>query len=244
MAPKYRKIRTIKTKLDEIAATTVSPKVSIENRSIILIGKNLTDWKVKNGPDDKAIKEINLSKNNLTTIPSLETYTSLENLNVSRNCLTSIGNIVYTSLSNIREVDLSRNQLTFIPQEFTQLSLLEVLFIHHNQLVCIPEGIENLRLLRHLDASYNKITRIENELEGLLFLDILDLSYNDISIEMLGPRTRRLCDKKALFSSKDKRRVLIQRGLCVRRNVLNREQQVILASIQDTSGANVVGEFP
>lgn len=244
MAPKYRKLRTIKTKLDEIAAASAPPQESSEKRSIVAIDKNLTEWNVKNELEDRLIKEINLSKNKLTELPSLESYSALEILNVSRNGLTSINSLMFPSLSNMRIVDLSRNKLSELPIEFTQLSLLEVLSIHHNQLERLPEGIENLRLLRQLDASYNNITQVFDELEGLMFLDILDLSNNNIMTEMMGPRTRRLCDKKALLSSKEKRRVLIERGLCVRRNVLNREQQAILASIQESSDMNIATEYP
>ena len=48
----------------------------------------------------------------------------------------------------------------------------------------------------------------------------------------MGPNTRRLCDKRSLLSSKEERRALITRALGLRKQVLQKEQQVVMEEIR------------
>lgn len=215
---------------------SVSAIVSIE-----IFGKGHQEWSDKFLPlgiIPEFVKIIRASKNEFTTIDisSIQKYIALETIDFSKNLISSLDSFQWASIQNIRELDLSRNQLSILPDGLgASLQRLEVLTVHHNQLTALPNSMECLKHLRSFDASYNMIQSVGDVLEELVYLDQLNLVHNSETIEQtMGPRTSRLYRKRALLSSKVERKVLIQRALCIRKNVLNREQEAI---IQETSAA-------
>ena len=79
-----------------------------------------------------------------------------------------------------------------------------------------------------LDLAHNDLLEVGSRLDNIPLLDDLDLSANPrLDVASMPSRVRRLHDKKQLFRSKDSRRVLIQRGLGVRKGVMDKEQQAI-----------------
>lgn len=183
------------------------------------------------------VKEIIAFKNNLTTVPTLREFRSLEHLDLSRNALVSLESIEIYHLTRLRHLDVSRNELLKLPDGLTKCIFLEKLVCHRNRLESFPTDMIHLRQLRYIDASYNNITKLGNVLEGLPNLDELNLSNNE-ALErgtgggsmggiMMGPRTQRLFDKRTMFAAKRERRTIITRSLGVQLRVTKREQELI-----------------
>lgn len=149
----------------------------------------------------RGLEDTELSKISDISLP--EDCNATRVLNVSYNRLTKISksvsewfvplNLCYLDLAgnhlqilqglshyvNLRILDLSRNKLSVIPSEISQLSNLRVLDIKHNALTSLPGGFRKLRQLRFLDVSGNRLTTLPEDFaeEGSL-LSCLDLSHN------------------------------------------------------------------
>jgi Leucine-rich repeat (LRR) protein len=143
-----------------------------------------------------SIKILEAQNNQLSHIPSLETFRSLVELNLSRNKLTDILGLRLENLINLRKLNLSRNQLHTLPPVITKIFLLEVLIIDRNQIKEIPHDMSELKELRVFEASYNNITEVGDAFDNNPKIDELNLSFNNsLKIENMGERTRRLHEK-------------------------------------------------
>ena len=184
------------------------------------------------------VKIIIAFKNKLTHVPSLQDFRSLEHLDLSRNCLTSVDSIEFFHLVKLKHLDISRNKIAKLPDDLTKCPVLEKLIIHRNQLVEFPAEMANLRRLRYIDASYNNIRHVGLELETLPHLEELNLSHNDeldkgnMGLGEMGPKTRQLCDKRGLLASKQERRALITRALGLQKKILLKEQQAVMDELR------------
>ncbi len=77
-------------------------------------------------------------------------------LNLSRNELTSLPES-FGNLTSLQVLNLSRNNLTSLPESFGNLTSLQQLHLRDNKLTSFPESFENLRSLRFLDLTDNNI---------------------------------------------------------------------------------------
>ena len=127
------------------------------------------------------LKELHLQNNSLTLLTP-ELFNGLEHLvvlNLSHNAIAShlLSHDTFASLTSLRVLDLSYNQLTdldFLPS----FPNLEALILDHNQL----EELTNVPFhLKRLSVSHNKLKQIdEADLEALLNLTHINLSFNQL----------------------------------------------------------------
>jgi leucine-rich repeat protein SHOC2 len=66
-------------------------------------------------------------------------------------------------LTQLLELDLSRNQLDVVPEKIHELSILNVLNLEQNQLTKIPLTIQKMKQLHQLDLSSNRLDKVNNE---------------------------------------------------------------------------------
>lgn len=82
-------------------------------------------------------------------------------------------------LANLRNLDLSGNNLTIVPNEISLLTDLINFNGSNNMLTIIPTGISSLAKLCHIDLSRNKITSITG-IGGLVNLRTLYINHNSL----------------------------------------------------------------
>ena len=90
-------------------------------------------------------------------------------------------------LQCLQHLDLSRNQLTYLPAALCQLSQLQSLVVNNNKLVSLPEEIGELTNLMQLDVSCNEIAHLPVQIGDLSNLKHLNLRRNhlqEVSVEM------------------------------------------------------------
>lgn len=84
-------------------------------------------------------------------------------------------------LINLRELDLSSNDLEIFPKEIYHLTNLEELDLGNNLLTEISEGISRLLKLKVLNLSENQLTEVSKELGEIKNLEKLYLTNNFLS---------------------------------------------------------------
>jgi len=129
----------------------------------------------------KDLRKMNLDSDNLQIIEVSENKLHIGRCDVDKipaihSIPPSIGR-----LTNLTELNLSRNQIAEIPKEIGNLVNLEVLILFDNQIVEIPKEIGNLVNLQILSLNSNKITEIPKEIGNLVNLLELYLSENLIT---------------------------------------------------------------
>ena len=144
---------------------------------------------IKRAAREKAT-ELNLSHNQLTTLPSeITELTRLTRFDLSGNQLTALP-LEITELTCLTELDLSDNQLTALPPEISKLTNLTTLYLWRNQLTNLPPEIGELTNLKTLDIWGNKLTALPPEIGELTNLTKINLRDNQLHIppEILAKR--------------------------------------------------------
>ncbi|XP_067121970.1 DISP complex protein LRCH3 isoform X2 [Centruroides vittatus] len=127
----------------------------------------------------QSLSYLNLSRNQLTTIPPSLCQLPLQVLILSNNRLVSIPEEIghMHCLSNL---DISCNELSILPPQIGDLDSLKSLNIRRNQLVELPSEVCELQLVK-LDISANRITTLPPNLRFMYSLQEFILDCNPLS---------------------------------------------------------------
>lgn len=108
---------------------------------------------------------------------------NLEELDLSRNSLTHLDSRIFASNKNLKVLTLSENDLYKLEKNlFSECSRLERLILYSNNLTSLEnDTFKGLRYLTKLDLSFNSINLIPEQIfEDLMTLKILELRSNRI----------------------------------------------------------------
>lgn len=86
--------------------------------------------------------------------------------------------IAFQKTAPVFALDLSRQQLTSLPPDITELDSLIYLDLSVNQFETVPREILELASLRELDLSNNLLKTLPGEMKSLVHLKALHLRYN------------------------------------------------------------------
>lgn len=111
------------------------------------------------GSDPLNLKELNLKGNRLTELCSLTSLTSLTDLILSSNQLSSLPEHAFKNLTNLETVDLSENQLSSLPESiFSQLFSIKTIRLDKNNLSKVEAKLfQDQMLIQRLDLSDNQL---------------------------------------------------------------------------------------
>jgi hypothetical protein len=125
---------------------------------------------------------LDLSKRKYVDVPpSVFLYKKLKKLNLSRNQIETISND-FEQLKELELLDLGSNKLTTLPLKLSDLTALKLLNLRKNKFKNIPIVVTEMTQLMHLDLSSNRLKTLPNEIENLTQLKVLDLSFNNFTI--------------------------------------------------------------
>ncbi|XP_040581736.1 leucine-rich repeat and calponin homology domain-containing protein isoform X7 [Lepeophtheirus salmonis] len=120
-----------------------------------------------------------LSRNKLNEVPDECTkFSSMEKFLLYHNTIKSIPDSII-ALHSLQFLDLSRNQLSYLPANLCQLPL-QGLIVNNNRLVSLPEEIGKMQTLMELDASCNEIAHLPVQIGDLSSLKCLKLRRNHL----------------------------------------------------------------
>lgn len=86
----------------------------------------------------------------------------------------------FAQLSNLEELDLRKNELSYVPLEILSLPKLRVLNLSDNRITSL-DGVDQLSGLESLDISFNRVRHLPQGLSSLPRLKTLDLSANSLA---------------------------------------------------------------
>lgn len=111
------------------------------------------------------LKELRLACNNIRYISGINGFPRLQYLDLSYNILTidAVSNLVL--LPNLRELDISGNNLTYLPENISQFRLLEKLICENNKFEDnnIFFLLSSIPQLRCLNIACNMLSNIASE---------------------------------------------------------------------------------
>ncbi|KAG0500456.1 hypothetical protein HPP92_000528 [Vanilla planifolia] len=120
------------------------------------------------------LRILELGSNRLRVMENLQTLTNLQELWLGKNRIKTVN---LCGLTNIKKISLQSNRLTSM-LGFQECVDLEELYLSHNGIAKM-EGLSSLKSLRVLDISSNKLTAV-NDVENLTGLEDLWLNDNQI----------------------------------------------------------------
>ncbi|XP_068137388.1 DISP complex protein LRCH3 isoform X3 [Hyperolius riggenbachi] len=126
----------------------------------------------------QALTFLNLSRNQLTSLPGHLCSLPLKVLITSNNKLDSLPEEIGL-LRNLTELDVSCNEIQTLPRQIGKLDSLRDLNIRRNHLLQLPEELADLPLVR-LDFSCNKVTSIPVCYRNLRHLQTIVLDNNPL----------------------------------------------------------------
>ncbi|XP_063245066.1 leucine-rich repeat and calponin homology domain-containing protein isoform X4 [Bacillus rossius redtenbacheri] len=137
---------------------------------------------IRNIPDTvvylQCLRYLDLSRNQLSALPSAVCQLPLEVLLVANNRLTALPKEVGLTRT-LMELDASCNEVALLPPQLGDLPVLRSLDLRQNLLAEIPVELMYLKLER-LDISCNRIVTLPTELRGMSSLVHLELSNNPL----------------------------------------------------------------
>lgn len=113
----------------------------------------------------QCLNYLDLSRNQLTSLPREICQLPIQILLVSNNRLTSLPDEL-CRMYRLTELDASCNQLTHLPPRLGELTELQSLILRSNQLLCVPIEITYLQLVR-LDLRANRIGCLPLEMRDM-----------------------------------------------------------------------------
>ncbi|XP_028717262.1 leucine-rich repeat and calponin homology domain-containing protein 4 isoform X2 [Peromyscus leucopus] len=125
-----------------------------------------------------ALTYLNLSRNQLSSLPPYICQLPLRVLIVSNNKLGALPPDIST-LGSLRQLDVSSNELQSLPVELCSLRALRDLNVRRNQLSALPDELGDLPLVR-LDFSCNRVSRIPVSFCRLRHLQVILLDSNPL----------------------------------------------------------------
>ena len=130
--------------------------------------------------------ELRLSCNYIEQIFTVQGYMNLEYLDMSYNRLSGDSVLALAALPQLRDLDLTGNELLTLPQNMASFNTLERLVLEHNKLDDNNLFFElcQMPLLREVCLAYNLLSYVPSQActEGYFpVLEFMDLSYNFVA---------------------------------------------------------------
>lgn len=130
-----------------------------------------------------SVFRLDLSKEQLKTFPTeILRFKNLTELDLSRNKLTDLPENFF--FPNIEVLNLTKNKFEVFPESICKNTSLKQLLIGKNELSEFPECIGDLAELNILDAWFNPITTLPESIAELKKLKSLDLRGMNYSTEL------------------------------------------------------------
>ena len=168
-------------KRDFASYSFISKAIQESENNVYNFIRSFERYSLLNDEDILNLKELNLSGNQITSLPeSIGNLNNLRWLSLVNNQLTCLPENI-GKLSNLKELHLEDNRLTSLPKNIGKLNNLQELYLENNQLKSIPESLGNIKNLEKLYLENNQLKSIPENIGNLSNLEELDLENNQLT---------------------------------------------------------------
>jgi Leucine-rich repeat (LRR) protein len=143
---------------------------------------NITDNQLHAIPMEvlSSLIELQASKNRLEgALFRVDSMPQLQDLNVAHNSLLSLCDSDSMDLPAIKNLNISANRLTSLPEVFSWVNL-NTLLVGENKITTLPEGFTTLEQLRTADFTGNDLTQLDEKIALMDSLDHLLVAANPL----------------------------------------------------------------
>ncbi|ETL83029.1 hypothetical protein F442_17556 [Phytophthora nicotianae P10297] len=160
---------------DEIGGLTSITSIKLTKNAIQILPEGFFEL--------QALTYLDLSHNQLEQdlSESFGALVSLKELVLSGNKLSRLPNSI-TLLENLEALHIEENMLTSLPEQIGKLQILHVLNAHSNQLTVLPSSFGALRNMQNLDLKKNRLESTGEAFAMLSRLKFLDLRQNKLVV--------------------------------------------------------------
>ncbi|GAB3508629.1 COR domain-containing protein [Spirosoma knui] len=141
--------------------------VNLMNVEKVDISYNIIESIPYKNIDYPKCKILNLQGNQLENFPTvISQVKSLKKLLLSENKISSVEDNAFEGFENLTELDLSFNELTYLPSSLGKLTKLKKLNLSGNRIQLLPKEFENLTSLEVLGLDGNPMERVPVEISA------------------------------------------------------------------------------
>ena len=124
-----------------------------------------------------ALQTLTVYANKLRYLPALGQLRNVRDIDVSNNQLTTLPDDI-GQLTQLTTLNLGHNRLSQLPASFVNLTNLKTCWLSNNQLDRLPNGFGKLRNLQSLTISENRLTELSADIGQLTSLQFLSIGKN------------------------------------------------------------------
>jgi len=184
----------------EISDTTLSSLPTGIGKLENLLNLALHRNEIEEIPDDvnelAKLKFMDISFNQLTSLPASFCLPALHTLNLSNNQLETLPD--FSGLDGLSTVFIDHNKLTSFPTGLEKLSNVSEVHAASNSISIFPDNIKDMANIKHLDLSENLLKEISCDFSECRKLKTLDLKNNPLKDNRLKKMTLQ-CSTKAIL---------------------------------------------
>jgi len=170
-----------------LVAARQSGKLSLRGRGLAELPQEVLDIASVELPQDggkwwecrETIEALDVSQNELTSLPDLSTLPELRELALNHNQLQQLPPHCWGALMELKLLELSHNRLQALPDGLGAAPLAR-LHVAHNMLRALPASLSGCSTLQQLDLSHNALESLPDGMARLVELRDLVLDHNQL----------------------------------------------------------------
>jgi len=148
-------------------------KLVLNGNALSSLQSLTSNWELQN-----SLCELSLASNDIKCIPHITKLQHLTHLNLVRNGLSVLPDN-FGELKQLRVLDLSNNKLCYLPKSLCELRGLSVLRVECNLLTQLPAALDKMNLVE-INANSNRLTTLPRSIGGAASLQILLANDNKL----------------------------------------------------------------
>ena len=123
---------------------------------------------------------MNAADNNIAKLPELNGLQNIKEIDISFNNITTLSD-GFCKLQSLEKLDAQNNKISILPTKIGNLTNLKIINFNGNNISQIPQSAENMQQLEELYFAQNVLTTFPDYFLNFANLTIIDISGNELA---------------------------------------------------------------